>query len=1108
MQVTVAKRQHSSPHPAFQVPAWAGLPIPLALLLIVVLWAVDARTSHEAPYLLTGLNLSLISLVSVWTTIVAARAFLCSARPWLLLLGCGAMFWGASGFASIGAAASGATGMVIDTNHLVTVHNTCAWLSATCYLAGAAFCLQWSDLCLRSPRLWLAGATATVLAAVAFVVWGTLSGWMPIFFTVGQGASAVRQFVLTSAIVMFVLAAAMFHEGSRNMRSAFISLHIYALLLLSVGLFGLMLQASVGSALGWLARFTQYLGGAYMLLAVFAAGRAPDAQSVALGSARSKALHTYGIAVALVIAAAVFRLLFMQTLDNSAIFLTFYPAVILAALYAGFGAGLLANVCSIALAHYFWMAPAGGSQPNNAADLLTIAIFFLTNVIIAWIVENMRAALRRRLAAEAEQQRLNRSLRLLGDCNLALASAEDEQGLLSDVCRLVVETGGYPMAWIGYAEQGSGKLVRPIAQSGREDDYLDVIRVSWDGALDIGRGPTGTALRSGATQVNQDCMSNPAIAPWRAAMIERGYQSSIGLPLTIAGNTFGALTIYASASDAFNAAEVSLLEELARNLTFGIETLRASLQRKQAEARVTSLLDEQQAILHSAVVGFVMLKGRIMVWMNSAFARMLGYEAAELTNQATRRFYPDEESYLAFRDLAYAAIDAHQVFRTQVQYLRKDGSLGWFDVSGARLRDGSEESIWAFVDISAQKRTEADLIEAQQLAKQADVAKTRFLATMSHEIRTPMNGILGMAQMLMTPELGAAERIDYARTILNSGQTLLVLLNDILDLSRVEAGRFELESTAFDPEQIVDEARALFGETAGAKGLAFETAWCGPSPQRYLGDPHRLRQMLSNLVGNAIKFTAQGQVRIKVREIERDSRAAVLEFAVADTGIGIAKDKQGLLFKPFSQADSSTTRKFGGSGLGLSIVSALAGLMGGSVGVESSEGRGASFWFRVRADLVTADADSRTEGRLDAGAAVRAALAARLSGLVLVVEDDRTNRKIAEVLLGRIGLAVVLAEDGLQALAMITAGETPDLILMDLQMPLMDGYTATERIRSWEAEHGRPRTTIIALTADVFEEDRRRCLAAGMDDFLAKPVALDRLVATLAKWLPVGRPLP
>jgi signal transduction histidine kinase len=403
--------------------------------------------------------------------------------------------------------------------------------------------------------------------------------------------------------------------------------------------------------------------------------------------------------------------------------------------------------------------------------------------------------------------------------------------------------------------------------------------------------------------------------------------------------------------------------------------------------------------------------------------------------------------------------------------------------------------------------SEQRLKEARDSAQAANIAKSRFLATMSHEIRTPMNGVLGMAQLLLAPELPDGERTQFAQTILTSGNTLLELLNDILDLSKIEAGKLQLEAKAFEVATLMGNTRNLFSGAAQAKGLQLDFEWHGPADQRYQGDVHRLGQMLSNLVGNAIKFTASGSVRMACAEMSRTNGLAVLEFAVTDSGIGIAQEDIGLLFKPFSQTDSSVTREFGGTGLGLSLVRTLAQAMGGEVGVSSEPGRGTRFWFKVPADVVSGP---------QAGATVRDASPPKadllgsgdtLHGHILVAEDNPINAMVMQSFAARLGLTMTLVGDGQKALDAIiqsAGGKQPDLVLMDVHMPVMDGYTATERIRQWEAAQKQPRVPIIALTADAFEEDRQHCLACGMDDFLSKPVAIGVLRSVLAKWLAAG----
>ena len=404
---------------------------------------------------------------------------------------------------------------------------------------------------------------------------------------------------------------------------------------------------------------------------------------------------------------------------------------------------------------------------------------------------------------------------------------------------------------------------------------------------------------------------------------------------------------------------------------------------------------------------------------------------------------------------------------------------------------------------AAEMRAMAERLEkALRGTEAANLAKSQFLATMSHEIRTPMNGILGMAQLLMLPGLVEAERQKYVQVIMNSGQTLLTLLNDILDLSKIEAGRVELEELPFQPEYLLQGQLALFGEEAAAKGVQLSAHWQGSPALRYRGDPARIGQMLTNLIGNGIKFTDRGSVRVEGRVVASEGDSVRLEFSVSDTGIGIPADKVALLFQPFSQVDASTTRRFGGTGLGLSIVRNMAELMGGEAGVESREGEGSRFWFTVTvlADYTPLELPPSAEPAKAADETTKKNTQLR----VLVVDDEPLNMMVVSAMLKKMGHVVETAVNGEEAVQKVCEAAVPDLVLMDCHMPVLDGYQATQRIRDHERLHGSTPVAIVALTADAFAENRERCLAVGMNDFLKKPVNVGELSGLLEQIAAAG----
>jgi len=494
--------------------------------------------------------------------------------------------------------------------------------------------------------------------------------------------------------------------------------------------------------------------------------------------------------------------------------------------------------------------------------------------------------------------------------------------------------------------------------------------------------------------------------------------------------------------------------------------------------------------------------------INPAFTKVLGYSEQELLAKPFIEFIVPEDRMTTLEDAK------HQVtYNFENRYMCKDGSICWLSWTG--FMNESENMLYGTArDITERKRAERELHEineqleervlrrtqelnsARKMAEAANLAKSHFLANMSHEIRTPMNSVLGMAQLALKNEHDPKQR-DYLHKISQSGEHLLGVLDDILDFSKIEADKLTLEYVDFNLGETEHTLNNLLEWRAAEKGLKLIFDFDSGIQRNLRGDFVRLNQILINYIGNAIKFTTQGEIVIRARVLEVGKNNTLLRFEVQDCGIGITEEQKRKLFHAFVQADTSNSRQYSGSGLGLVISQRLAVLMGGEVGVESKLGKGSTFWVTVRLDI-----GSTPELAAEVGVKLGQQLDSKNSfhgSRILLVEDSLFNQQIVIELLKDASATVCLVTNGEEALDLLSK-EPFDCVLMDMQMPEMDGLEATRKIRSTPALAKIP---VIAMTANVSNDDRKRCLAAGMDDYIGKPFKLDKFYATIAQYLPV-----
>jgi PAS domain S-box-containing protein len=814
--------------------------------------------------------------------------------------------------------------------------------------------------------------------------------------------------------------------------------------------------------------------------------------------------------------------------------------------------------------------------------------------------------------------KLNRTYAFISQINQAIVKTQDKDKLLEVVCNIAVEHGKFQMAWIGLIDQAT-KLVNPVNFAGIDDGYLSIIRKISVNDIPEGRGPTGTAIREGKYIVSNDIANNPQMAPWKDEALKRGFLSSIALPIKTSGKLIGALTLYSSIPHFFDQKEIELLEEVANDISFALESIEIEKKQRETEAMLHESEEKFRLMIKNSNDTFVLInqKGE-QFYISDAAERDTGYTIEELKGPIQNVIYPDdldiaiaafnqvllnkgeiirvqyrhkhkyknyiwyeavaqnfisnpainaivvnvrdisaiketesalklskekaEESETRFKTLSSIAseglmihnngiiLDANVAFakligynnpeeiigknafevtpltyeskQTLFQHIKQNSNetydISLIDKTGKQIQaqtraaeiiyKGYKARLVYLIDISDRKVIELELLKAKEKAEESDRLKTAFLQNMSHEIRTPMNAIMGFSDLLYSNFNDKTKLKKFTEIIGQRCNDLLDIINDLLDISKIESGQLPVNIEECNLVDLFSELSAFFTEyqnRISKQHIKFNLeAICNPSGRIIITDKVKLKQIFINLISNAFKFTDEGKVE---GGCKFDNHQNIV-FYVSDTGIGIPSEKHQFIFERFSQLQHYTKRNTGGTGLGLPIVKALVGLLGGEIFLESEPGKGSTFSFTIPYKLA--------QPLLSQYSIVEKIYDENFLGkTVLIVEDDSYNTVyIQEVLSGK-GLNILQAENGKQAVE-ISLSQPIDIILMDIRLPDINGYEVTQQIR----QH-KPHLKIIAQTAYAESDEKQKAFEAGCIDYISKPTKQEALLSMLNKHL-------
>jgi PAS domain S-box-containing protein len=688
-----------------------------------------------------------------------------------------------------------------------------------------------------------------------------------------------------------------------------------------------------------------------------------------------------------------------------------------------------------------------------------------------------------------ELNKINRVYSLISQINNLILRSKDREELFREICHIAVVYGKFRMCWIGLLDE-ERKIIKTAAFDGFEDGYFTKSMITTILDVPEGRGPTGTAMREGRTVICNDIANDPIMTPWREEAIQRGYYSSISIPIVVRNTIIGSFNLYSEEKNSFSSQEeIALLEKITQNVAFTLESILIEEERKHDEQKIRQL---SQAVEQSPVtIVITNTKGEIE-YANAKFVETTGYSLDEVIGQNPRFLKSGYTSPDEYEKLWQNLADGKE-WHGEFYNKRKDGTLYWEASAISPIIDAQGHTTHYIAikeDITDHKRIEEELIKAKERAEESDRLKSAFLANMSHEIRTPMNGILGFAELLKEPNLSGEDEQEYIRIIQESGERMLNIINDIIDISKIESKQMKVSPTETNINEKIEYIFNFFKPEVANKGihLVYKNGLLAKE-SIITTDSEKVYAILTNLVKNAIKFTDEGTIEFGYT-LQADSKPAVLEFFVKDTGVGVPKEKQQAIFDRFIQANITDKRAFQGAGLGLSISKAYVEMLGGKIWVESEEGKGSTFYFTIPYNR-----EPKKETAINK-IVPEVKEENQIKDLkILIVEDDKISNMLISKAIKPFSKEILKAVTGIEAVEICSNNPDLDLVMMDVNMPVMNGLEATKQIREFNKN-----VIIIAQTAYGMSSDREEAINAGCNDYISKPININTLGSLIQKY--------